>query len=238
MASKVSVRREGNVAVLQLDDGKANTFDLPTFQDTLARLDEVAASDAGALVLTGRTGTFSAGLDLRQLPTLGADRLPELIQEFARVMLRVFLFPRPVVAAVTGHAMGAGAILALAADVRIQAQGAFRFAMNEVQIGMTVPTFGCEIARAAVPPQVHADLVLHGKTFGPDELLARNMVEAVVPPEEVLAKAMARAGGLADIQSQPYAATKKLMRGAAHAHATSVLVPESFELVKPFIPPA
>ncbi len=236
MASKISVRREGKVAVLQLDDGKANTFELTTFQEMLAHLDTIAASDAGALLLTGRPGSFSAGLDLRQLPVLGAERLPLLIQEFARVMLRVFGFPRPVVAAVTGHAMGAGAILALAADVRFQADGAFRFAMNEVQIGMTVPTFGCEIARASVPPQVHADLVLHGKTFAPAELLARQMVEAVVDADKVFSAALARAQGLADIQSQPYSATKQLMRGAALAHATSVLVPESFELVKPFIP--
>jgi enoyl-CoA hydratase len=161
-----------------------------------------------------------------------------MVQEFGKVMLRVFGFPRPVVAAVTGHAMGAGAILALASDVRLQAEGTFRFAMNEVVLGMTVPTFGCEIARATVIPPVHAELVLHGRTFSPTELLARGMVETLLPPDQVEAKAMERARGLAELNPVAYAATKMLMRGAALAHASAINEPESHVLVKPFLPPA
>src|SRR5690606_37854191 len=100
MASKLNVTRQGSLAILTIDDGKANTVDIATFQDFLAQLTAVEQSDAQALLITGRPGYFSAGLDLKKLPTLGADGLAETVQLFGEVMLRVFTFPRPVVAAI------------------------------------------------------------------------------------------------------------------------------------------
>jgi len=233
--SKLTLTTQGPVSVITIDDGKANTVDTPTFKDWMTRLDEVEKSDTSALLLTGRAGYFSAGLDLRKLPTLGEEGLAELIQLFGEVMLRVFLFPKPVVAAVGGHAMGAGAILAMACDLRFMAQGPFKFGMNEVQIGMTVPTFGIEIGRAAVPAYAHADMVLHGRTFSPDECKAYALVEKVVEPAELVKTALERANGLASLNMRAYADTKTLMRSASARIARDVLAEESRRLTKPFL---
>lgn len=233
--SKLTLSTQGPVAVLTMDDGKANTFDTAHFKDWHARLDEIEKSDASTVLITGRAGYLSAGLDLRKLPTLGAAGLEELIQLFGQVMLRVFTFPRPVVAAITGHAMGAGAILSMAADLRFIAQGPYKFGMNEVQIGMTVPTFGIEIGRASAPAHAHADMVLHGRTFSPDECAHYSLVEKVLPQEDVVKHALDRANGLASLNMTAYADTKRMMRGAAAEIAGKVLVEESRRLTKPFV---
>src|SRR5262249_16712786 len=146
--SKVSWRAEGTIAALTLEDGKANTFERSTFEALEKALEEIAVAQVGAVMLHGRPGFFSAGLDLKVLPALSLPERVETIRAFGRAMLALFGFQKPVVAAVTGHALGAGAMLALAADVRLCAEGPFRFGLNEVPIGMVVPTFGVEIARA------------------------------------------------------------------------------------------
>lgn len=233
--SKISLTRSGPVALLAIDDGKANTVDIATFTDMLARLDEAAHSDAGSLLITGRAGYFCAGLDLKKMPTLGADGLAETVRLFGETMLRVFTFPRPVVAAVDGHAYGAGAILALACDVRLAADGPLKLAMNEVPIGMTVPTFGVEIARASVSPSMHADLVLHGRAFTAAELRERAVVESLHAPPELHAAALTRAEGLAGLNGAAYDATKTRLRSAAAELARRVLVAESRELTRGFV---
>lgn len=235
MTSKVTLHQDGNVAVITLDDGKANTLDPATFTHLMQALDEVESGAAGALLIMGRAGVFCAGLDLKAMPALGPLGLPALVEQFGRAMVRVFGFGKPVVAAVSGHAMGGGAMLALASDVRMMAQGPHRFALNEVHIGMTVPTFACEIVRATVAPQHHAHVVLHGSTLGPDELLARGMVDAVVAPEQLKDAAMARAQALSLLGPSAYANTKKLMRGAAVERCLAVVAGEAHWLVKPFL---
>jgi enoyl-CoA hydratase len=204
---------EGAVAVLTQDDGKANTFTQAEFEELLARLDEVEKSDAGALLLRGRAGYFSAGLNLKHLPSLDMPGWHGLLGRFGQSVLRLFLFPRPVVAEVTGHAIGAGAMFALAADVRIFAQGPLKFGLNEVPNGMPVPAYGVEVARAAIAPADQAELILHGRMVSPEEALALRIAERVeADPHKV---ALERASALAQLPSVPYALTKQNLRGAA-----------------------
>ena len=230
-ASKVSWKSEANVAVLTLEDGKANTFERSTFEDLQKTLGAIAVSPAGSLLLVGRAGFFSAGLDLKVLPAITRDQRVETIRAFGRAMLELFLFPKPTVAAVSGHALGAGAMLALASDVRILTEGPFRFGLNEVPIGMVVPTFGVEIARAAVPTPMLSELVTHGRIFAPMELVSRGAAEAAVMPEQLLATATSRAAALAQLPGAPYANTKLRLRGQAAEWARSKLDDESAELV-------
>lgn len=216
---KWSIQREGDVAVLTLDDGKANTFTAPEFEGLLRSLDEVERTDASALLLRGREGYFSAGLNLKVLPTLPPAEVGALIRRFGEAMLKLFLFPRPVVAAVGGHALGVGAMLALAADVRLFARGPFRFGLNEVPGGLMVPTFGAELARAAVPVEYQTEVVLHGRVLEPEEVFSRRIAESLHAPEELATAARARATQLAALPTGAYAITKRVLRGAGAAIA-------------------
>ena len=224
------IKREGAVAVLSLDDGKANALTMPEFEGLSRALAEIAASDAGAMVLTGRAGYFTAGLNLKVLPTLATPDLEALITRFGQVTLELLLFPRPVVAAVSGHALGAGAIFAFASDVRLFADGAFKFGLNEVPGGLFVPTFGIVSAKASAPAEHLTSLILHGRVFGPHEALQLKIAETLHAPDALLAAAIARAAGLAELGGHGYALTKKLLRGPLAEEARRALAAEVAEL--------
>lgn len=207
------IKREGAVAVLSMDDGKANALTMPEFEGLSRSLRELAASDCSAVVLTGRPGYFTAGLNLKVLPTLSTPDLEALITKFGEVVIELMLFPKPIVAAVSGHALGAGAIFAYASDVRLFAEGAFKIGLNEVPGGLFVPTFGIVTAKLAVPSHHLTQLVIHGRVFGPADALQLGIAESLVAPDALLSAAIARANVLGELAGFGYALTKNLLRG-------------------------
>ncbi len=213
MASPFSLTREGAVAVLTHDDGKANTFVQSTFEELIAKLDEIEKSDATAVLYRGRPGVFSAGLNLKVLPTLPPAEWIPLLERFGEASLKVFLYPKPIVAEVTGHAIGAGAILAFGADVRFFNKGAFRFGLNEVPNGMPVPVFGVEPARLALRVADQLELICHGRMLSPEEAMEARIGAGLADDSHGVALERARA--LSDLPSKVYATTKLSLRGAA-----------------------
>jgi enoyl-CoA hydratase len=207
-----TIEHDGDVALLSRDDGKANTVLVPEFQGLEAALETIAASKASAVVISGRPGFFSAGLNLKALGAMSMQQKQELVSAMGSAVLKLFLFPRPVVAAVSGHALGGGAMFALAADVRLFAEGAFKFGLNEVPAGLFVPTYAIELMRAAVSPAHLTPLVVHGRVINPTEALAMNVAESVHAPDALKAAALARARALGELNGTGYAATKRLVR--------------------------
>src|SRR5207302_9418807 len=122
-----------------------------------AALDRAERERPRAVIVTGRPGFFSAGLNLKILPTLAPDDLRRTMLAFGRTMLRVFTFPIPTVAAMSGHAIAGGAMLAFACHLRYAADGAFRLHLNEVALGLTLPTWAMILAPRAVPHRWHTD---------------------------------------------------------------------------------
>jgi enoyl-CoA hydratase len=231
--ARFQVLREGNLAVISLDDGKANALALEQFDSLSQCLKEVEASDAEAAVLTGREGSFSAGLNLKVLPGLEPRALVEVMERFATVVgHELFMFPKPIVAAVSGHAIAAGAMMALACDVRLFARGAFKFGLNEVPGGLPMPLFGIELVRAVVSPEHWTTLIMHGQLIDPDACLKRGIAEAVLAPQEVRAAAIARAQELAKLPLEAYAIAKHKLRGPADALARTTLKTEMADLAK------
>ncbi len=224
------IEREGDVAIVSLDDGKANALLVPQFEGLERVLDEVASSSALSVVLTGRAGYFSAGLNVKALGPMSLDDKKALVSAMGSAVLKLFLFPRPVVAAVSGHALGGGAMLALACDARIFADGAFRFGLNEVPIGLFVPSYAIELARASISASRLTDLVGHGRVLSPMEALSMHVAEAVHSPEALRSAALMRARDLANLSGQGYAITKRLLRepGAELARAR---IPSELEVL-------
>lgn len=230
--SEWKIDRDGDVAVVSLDDGKANALLVPEFEGLEGALDAVEQSNALAVVLTGRAGFFSAGLNLKALGAMSLEEKQELVSAMGRAVLKLFLFPRPVVAAVSGHALGGGAMFALASDLRVFADGPFKFGLNEVQAGLFVPSFAIELARACVSPSRLTELVVHGRVLSPLEALSMHVAESVHAPEAVLAAALLRARSLTSISSTGYALTKRLTRGPAADAARKSLPGELEELAR------
>jgi enoyl-CoA hydratase len=226
MPERVTFRVDDGIGRLALDDGKVNAMALPLFDAMNAALDRAERERPAAIVITGRAGVFSAGLDLKLLPTLPPDDLRRTIVAFGRTMLRVFGFPIPTIAAVGGHAIAGGAILAFACDVRVAAAGAFRLHLNEVAIGLPLPSWALAIARAAIPTRWRTEAILHARPYAPAEALERGVVDGVVPPERLVAEAGARAAALRGLDLAAYATSKARLRAPAIEWATTRLESE------------
>src|SRR3954447_25850634 len=136
---------DGGVAVITIDDGKANAYSHEVLSSVHDARDQ-AEKDATAVLLAGRPGRFSAGFDLSVM-TSGVDPMRNLVTAGAELLLRVFTFPMPVVMACTGHALAAGGLMLLVGDRRIGAEGPFKIGLKEGALRMPLPIFA-----PCVPP--------------------------------------------------------------------------------------
>ncbi len=223
----IRYERRGELGYLNMDDGKANAMDKAFFSALNRALDAAQADGPKALVVAGRTGFFSGGLNVKTLPGLGPQALHALHRDFAATMARVFLFPVPTVAACTGHAIAGGLILALACDLRFALDGDFRLQMNEVHIGIALPSWVLAITQPAIPPRRRVEILLHGKPFLPGEAVSAGFFDGCVDGAgDVVAHAAQAALRLGSLNPEAYALSKLRMHGPAMERAMSLLSQE------------
>ena len=215
--------RDG-LALVRLTAGKANALDPRSLAAIERALDEAAGGEARGVVLTGYERFFSAGLDLLALYGLERDAMDAFMAWFDSVMLRVFAFPRPVVAALGGHAVAGGAALALACDARVMGTGAGRFGLNEIRLGVPFPASALEIVRYAVPAQWVEAALYEGELVDARAALERGFVSEVVDGDAVEA-ACRICGRLAAAPSDAFEATKAALKGPAVERAWATLAP-------------
>ena len=203
---------DSEVALIRLDDGKANAVNHVLIDGMTDGLDR-AGREAKAVVITGRPGRFSAGFDLNVLRS-GRDAGFALVTAGARMLLKIFTHPQPVVTASTGHAIAAGGFMLLASDTRLGADGDFKIGLNEVAIGMTLPEFGLMFARERISKRHFTDAAMQARLFNPCEAVDAGFLDRVCPPDDVIAEAVAEARRLAALHLPSYACTKQRARGA------------------------
>ena len=183
------------------------------------------------MVLVGRPGRFSAGFDLGEM--MGSDEgMRALVVRGARWWMRLYGLGVPTVAACTGHALAGGAITLLSCDVRIGADVPAKIGLNEVAIGMTLPTFIVELARDRIAPQ-HLTAVVTGTVFDPAGAATVGFLDRVVDEAAVVDEAMAEARMLAERRTGAYAATKIKLRGAMIASALDGVVADMETVGRP-----
>ncbi len=209
-----TLQRDKHLALLALDDGKANAISPAMIACLDHLLNEAEADDAiKALVITGREGRFSAGFDLSVMKS-GPHATRELVGAGAQLALRLYEFPKPVVMACSGHALAMGGILLFTADWRTGVDGAFRIGLNEVQIGMTMPQFGAELARDRLSPRYFTRAVLNAEIFAPSVAMDAGYLDEVVDALSLIDFACVQADRLAALDARAFAATKRRTRAA------------------------
>jgi enoyl-CoA hydratase len=202
----------GRVAVLQLVHGKANAMDLEFCRALSAQIEACRQSPAAALVLAGQGQIFSAGVDLPRLVDGGAAYVREFLPAMNHAFETLFAFPKPLVAAVNGHAIAGGCIMACCADYRIMARESGRIGIPELLVGVPFPVVPLEIVRFAAPPQYLQTLIYRGLTLTPDAALQHGLIDAVADPDRLLDDAVALAESLAAIPYEAFHLTKRLLR--------------------------
>jgi enoyl-CoA hydratase/carnithine racemase len=214
MNQLVSYDTAGSIAKVTMDDGKVNVMSSAMLKGIHDALDR-AEREKSIVVLTGREQIFSAGFDLKVFAKGAAEDIYAMMRLGAELALRVLSFPTPVVTACSGNAFPMGAFLLLASDIRVGADGPFRIGLNEVAIGITVPSFGIELARQRLTPAHFNRIVVTGEMLAPREAALAGFLDHVVAAEELEATADALATALTKIDLAAHAATKGRVRGPA-----------------------
>ena len=206
----VTTTIEDGVAVLRFDDGKANVLSFAAVDSFDAALDR-AEAEARAVCIVGREGKLCAGFDLGVMGA-GPEEARDLVARGGRMLMRLYQHPQPVVVAVTGHALAAGALLVLSCDVRIGADVPAKIGLNETSIGMPLPLFAVALAedRLARPALVRATLA--AEVYDPRGAVDAGYLDRVVPVEAVAGEAIAEARRLGAYSTTAYAQTKELLR--------------------------
>ncbi len=222
MANEVcSYTLEGNIAVVRMDDGKANALSeamIDGLLDALAR----AEKEASAMVLVGRPDRFCAGFDLRVMMS-SPEAAKALLSRGADLLMKLYGAPLPLVIACTGHAVAGGALVVLTGDVRIGAEGPYRIGLNEVSIGLPVPMLAMELARDRLSPTELTNATLAARIYTPEEAVRAGYLDAVVPADAVLARAKEEATKLAGLARKAYEQTKTRLRGKTIAYVRAGL---------------
>ena len=208
----IDLQNRGNIGILRMNYGKANAFDLEFCQEIVHRLDDLSRSPLRALVITGRDRMFSAGVDLFRVLDGGSAYLRVFLPALKRAFETLFCFPKPVVAAINGHAIAGGCVLACAADLRLMALESGRIGIPELLVGVPFPTLALEMVRMVVVPAHFHAFVFGGATLSPKEAKDMGIVDAAVDPEALLDQAVAQAESLAAIPPEVFALTKRQMR--------------------------
>ncbi len=209
MTDHLTIESNAGVAVIGLDDGKANALDHALIDGIDAALGEIASDPAvRALVIRGRPGRFSAGFDLNTMKESPEAALA-LVDRGARMLVRLFGFPVPVIAACSGHAIAAGSLILLASDLRIGADVDAKIGLNEVSIGMPLPVFAVELARARLSRRHYTRATALATLYSPADAVDVGFLDEVVPVDDLHAIALDRAGAIAgSVSRTAFAATR------------------------------
>jgi enoyl-CoA hydratase len=202
---------DNEIAVITMDDGKANAIN-PAMLDALNAALDRAEKEAKAIVITGRPDRFSGGFDLKMIMGSAPEDVRKLVMGGGALALRLFTMPMPVIAACTGHGIAMGCFILLGCDKRIGAAGAYKIGANETQIGMVLPVFALELCKARLNPLYMTESVVMGTLFSPEEAVTVGYLDKVTAPDQVLAEAMAEAGRLKALPGAALAGNKKILR--------------------------
>jgi enoyl-CoA hydratase/carnithine racemase len=208
----IDVERNGRIAVIRLNFPPVNALDAEVLAALTARLDEVDHSNAEAVVLTGAGSSFSAGANLFRVLDEGEEYVRSSVPKLARAFGALFTFPRPVVAAVNGHAIAGGAVLTCACDWKIAAAGDLKIGFGELRVGVPFPTWALEIARFSVRPVSLQEVIYFGRTYSPDDAMNRGLIDEIVPPDRLLDRAFEVAERLASMPKVTFEQTKRALR--------------------------
>lgn len=223
---------EDGVAVIRLDDGKANAVSHAVIDGIHAGLDQ-AVADARSVAFIGRDGKFSAGFDLSVM-TQGADATRGLVGAGGELVMRVFTHPQPTVAAITGHALAAGALLCLACDTRIGAADTpAKIGLNETAIGMGLPWYGVRLGEARLSIRHRQRAILQAEIYDMAGAVEAGYLDELLPAADLVDGAIARARQLGGLPSSAYAFTKARLRAALAADVLAGLDDDMSTMVPP-----
>jgi enoyl-CoA hydratase len=208
----IGITQHDKIAVLTLAHGKANALDIEFCRALTGQFVKLQKSSAEGVVITGQGTMFSAGVNLLRAQDGGVKYLRQFLPVLNKMYNVIFNFPKPLVAAVNGHAIAGGCVLACCADYRMMARGIGKIGVTELLVGLPFPALAFEVMRFVTGPRQFAELIYTGETYQPDAALVRGLLHEVVEPRALQERALAAANMLARLSPAAFAQTKQQMR--------------------------
>lgn len=206
----LDVEQRSGVTVVRLRHGKVSALDLELVRALTAVMRDLDGN--GAVVITGAGSAFSAGVDLNQIVAGGEPYLREFLPALADAFLAVFDHPGPVLAAINGHAIAGGCVIAAACDVRMMSLG--KIGLAELSVGVPFPVSAMEILRHAIGPAA-SQLVLTAALLDASQARSIGLVHEVTEPDVLLDSAVDRARQLAQFPAEVFAFSKRQLQQPA-----------------------
>jgi enoyl-CoA hydratase len=199
-----------DISIITLDDGKANVFSPKMIQDVNECLDKVP-TESGALIITGRDGMFSAGFDLKIISAGDMQATMDMSLSGFKLLSRLFSFPRPILAACSGHGIALGTFLLCCCDYRIGVKGDFMIGANEMRTNMVIPIPILELISHRVSASHKYRAILGAEMYSIENGIGAGLIDEVVDPENLMETAMLKAKDLATMGHPSYSLTKELL---------------------------
>ena len=221
---------QDGILVVRLDHGKAHALDLELSRTLAQTTREIESNaDVRAVVLTGTGSIFCAGVDMFRVLDGGSEYVDSFVTSMAETLKSLFQLSLPVVAAINGHAIAGGCVLAAACDYRIMARGTGTIGVPELTVGMPFPLVAIEILRFATSEAHLQELVYRGRTYPVEEAYERGLVDELIEPESLQERALEVAQQVGSEPSARFRITKRQLRGPAlelmeRAHETDAEV--------------
>ena len=201
------------ISLIRLDDGKANAMGPEMIKELNEAIDK-AEEESRALLITGRPGLLSGGFDLTIIRSGDNDAIRSMVKSGAKLLMRIYGFPKPIVMATSGHGVALGGFLLLAADYRFGASGDFKIGLNEVAIGMTLPPFALMLAKARIANQFLTNSAINANMFNPETAKLAGFLDEVSNPSELLSNSIDKTKELARLDLSAFKQTKNDFRSA------------------------
>jgi enoyl-CoA hydratase len=206
----VTYQPEENYTIITINNGKANAISHEVITGLNASLDK-AEQEGKIVILTGTTGIFSGGFDLKVM-TKSPESAKELVTQGSKLSLRMLSFSKPIIIACNGHAIAKGAFLLLSADYRIGVEGNFKIGLNEVMIGMTMHNAGIAIAKSRLSEVYLNRSVNNAEIFSSKDAITAGFLDVIVPEDDLLPAAIKVAEMFTKLNKKAHAATKLKVR--------------------------
>lgn len=198
------------ITTLEINHGKVGAMDLELLNALHTAIKD--SHDSLALIITGKGRAFSAGVDLFRIVDDGRDYIKEFLAALDRMLESLHRFPRPVIAAINGHAIAGGCVLAAAADERYMADAGGRIGIPELMVGVPFPPLALETMRLALPAPALHDLILTGRLLSPEKAKACGLLTGVVSSSDLQNTGLQRARALASLPPESFRLTKEILR--------------------------
>ena len=201
-----------SIAILRMEHGKVNAMDTEFMAGMSKELSDLESAPISAVIITGMGKVFSAGVDLFRVLDGGRNYLEVFLPALTETFVKLFTFPKPVVAAVNGHALAGGCILVCACDYRIMADGSGTIGVPELHVGVPFPTIAIEIMRFVLPNNYLQEIAFAGKNYSVREALQHGLIDEITDAGTLQDRALDFTKTLLNIPSGMFGLAKRQLR--------------------------